>query len=409
MIRKKIHHAPREAPPARGEAVALPDAFAAVDRLRASRDQDALVGLLAEQSPVYAGRSTGETERLRGYVLASFETAGLPASALPFVIEELAIGLNPYPVAAAAKAVRGAHELPQRITAWLLEAIDRIRTCDDVVCFYCGAGPGKETVKKNSETTALMELFRTLAWLGPTAHEAEAPLKAMLERRPAGFSAPVAAEIEAALAAVSGAGQPAPAHCCGGSGAPIAFKPRAEAPTGFDIRAVQLQDQDGAVFSFGDFFLGRPAVLTFFYTRCMNPNKCSLTITKLARLQQRLAAEGSPGRFSVASISYDPAFDLPSRLRAYGEARGMAFDDRTRLLRTTGPFEPLQRWLDLGVGFGSTTVNQHRLDLVVLDERANPTTTISRVQWDEDDIVSALNAGAPQQRCSSVGFRTSSG
>jgi protein SCO1 len=388
MIRKRIHHALREAPHSRGEAVALPDAFAAVDRLRASHDQDALVGLLAEQSPVYAGRGTGETERLRGYILASFETAGLPASALPFVIEELEIGLNPYPVAAAAKAVRGALELPERITALLLEAIDRTRTCDDVVCFDRGAGPGKEI----SQTTALMELFRTLAWLGPTAHEAEAPLKAMLKRRPAGFSAPVAAEIETALAAVSGAGQLARAHCCGGSGAPIAFKPRAETPIGFDIRTVQLQDQDGAVFSFGDFFLGRPAVLTFFYTRCMNPNKCSLTITKLARLQQRLAAEGSHGRFSVASISYDPAFDLPCRLRAYGEARGMAFDDRNRMLRTTGPFEPLQRWLDLGVGFGSTTVNQHRLDIFVLDERATPTATISRVQWDEDDIVSALKA-----------------
>ena len=200
------------------------------------------------------------------------------------------------------------------------------------------------------------------------------------------------AAIETALAAVSGAGQPAPAHCCGGSGAPIAFRPRAQTPIGFDIRAVQLQDQDGAVFSFGDFFLGRASVLSFFYTRCMNPNKCSLTITKLARLQQRLIAEGSHGRFSVASISYDPAFDLPSRLRAYGEARGMTFDDRNRLLRTTGPFEPLQRWLDLGVGFGSTTVNQHRLDIVVLDDSANPATTISRVQWDEDDIVSALKA-----------------
>jgi cytochrome oxidase Cu insertion factor (SCO1/SenC/PrrC family) len=392
MVRQRIHRALNEASLVRGEAVALPDAFAAVDRLRASRDRDALVGLLAEQSPVYAGRGSGETERLRGYILASFETAGLPASALPFVIEELEIGLNPYPVAAAAKAVRGAHEPPERITALLLDAIDRTRTCDDVVCFDRGADPGKETSKRTAETTALMELFRTLAWLGPAAREAEAPLKAMLERRPAGFSAPVAAEIKAALAAVSAAGRPARAHCCGGSGAPVAFEPRAQTPIGFDIRVLQMEDQDGAVFSFGDFFLGRASVLTFFYTRCMNPTKCSLTITKLARLQQRLIAEGLQHRFGIAAVSYDPAFDRPARLRAYGEARGMAFDDRNKLLRTTGSFESLQRWLDLGVGFGSTTVNQHRLDIVVLDDRGKPATTISRVQWDEDDIVSALKA-----------------
>jgi protein SCO1 len=369
------------------EAVALLDPFAAVDRLRVSRDQDALVCLLAEQSPVYAGRGSGETERLRGYILASFETTGLPASALPFVVEELEIGLSPYPVAAAAKAIRGAHDLPETITASLLDAIDRIRTCDDVVRFNRNATPAD-----GAPTTALMELFRTLIWLGPRAREAEAPLKAMLEKRPAGFSTQVAAEIEKTLAAVSRPGMPARVHCCAEQGAPIAFKQAAETPVGFDIKALQLQDQDGAVFSFGDFFLGRRGVLTFFYTRCMNPNKCSLTITKLARLQQRLQEQGLQGRFSIAAVTYDPAFDVPSRLRRYGCDRGMVFDDRNRLLRTTGAFEPFRHWLDLGVGYGSTTVNQHRLDIVVLDDRGTPSTRISRVQWNEDDIVGALKA-----------------
>ena len=186
------------------EAVALHDPFAAVNRLSALRDHDALVGLLAEQSSVYAGRGTGETERLRGYVLASFETAGLPASALPFVIEELEIGLNPYSIAAAAKALRGALDLPRPATTLLLDAIDRIRSSDDVVSFDRGTGSGE-----GAPATALMELFRTLTWLGPRAREAEAPLKAMLAQRPAGFSKQVQAEIEQALTAVSDASMPA--------------------------------------------------------------------------------------------------------------------------------------------------------------------------------------------------------
>jgi protein SCO1/2 len=233
----------------------------------------------------------------------------------------------------------------------------------------------------------------------------------------------VRAEIEKALAAISLRDSPAQAHCCGGRPAPIALKQAAEASpvgldiqdvgcdirdvgfdirdvgfdirdVGFDIQATQLQDQDGAIFSFGDFFLGRPGVLAFFYTRCMNPNKCSLTITKLARLQKRFAKRALQGRFNVAAITYDPAFDSPSRLRAYGADRGLVFDDRNRLLRTTGTFEPLQRWLDLGVGYGATTVNQHRLDIVVLDDKACPATQISRVQWDEDEIISALKTAS---------------
>ena len=43
------------------------------------------------------------------------------------------------------------------------------------------------------------------------------------------------------------------------------------------------------------------------------------------------------------SMLHPPAMTRHSiGLRAYGEARGMAFDDRNRLLRTTGPFERLQ-------------------------------------------------------------------
>jgi protein SCO1/2 len=371
-------------------SMAFANILADVDRLRCSPDQrDAVVALLAEQSPVYAGRSTGDAERLRGYLLASFETMGLPAAAVPFVIEELENGLNPYVVAAAAKAIRGARDLPGQTVPLLLDAIERLRSSDDVVCFDYGCEPAPG----DAPITALMELFRTLAWLGSRAKEADAPLRAMLAQRPPGFSVQVRSEIETALAAVSRGSMPTQAHCCAGDPPPISFTPTAEAaPAGIDIPAMELQDQDGAVFSFGDFFPGRPSVLTFFYTRCMNPNKCSLTITKLARLQKRIEEEGLRSRINIAAVTYDPAFDLPTRLHSYGADRGMSFDDRNRLLRTTGPFEPFQRWLDLGVGYGSTTVNQHRLDVVILDEAGQPRASVVRVQWDEDDVLTAVKA-----------------
>jgi protein SCO1/2 len=257
--------------------VAFADIITELDRLRASPDErDALAALLAEQSPIYAGRGTGDAERLRGYLLASFEKAGLPNSALPFVIEELESGLNPYVVAAAAKALRGARDFPNHIVTSLLTAIDRIRGSDDVVNFDFRADPGAA----DAPTTALMELFRTLAWLGPGASEAEAPLREMLGQRPPWFSAQVMLEIEMALAAVSRDGIEAEAHCCAAHPAPISFAAKTP-PSSVDIRTTELQDQDGEVFSFGDFFLGRPSVLTFFYSRCMNPNKFSITITKL--------------------------------------------------------------------------------------------------------------------------------
>jgi protein SCO1/2 len=364
----------------------LVDILTDVDRLRClAHQREAVAALLAEQSPIYAGRSTADAEFLRGYVLASFETMGLPASAMPYVIEELETGLNSYVVAAAAKALRGSGDAPEGIVPLLLGAIDRLRGSDDVVSFDRRHAPSPG----EPPTTALMELFRTLAWLGPRARTAEAPLQAILDQRPSSFSVQVRGEIEKARLAVSYGSAPAEAHCCA-QPPPLSFAPAAAASPAVDIAAIELQDQDGAVFPFGAFFRGQPSVVTFFYTRCMNPNKCSAAITRLARLQHRIREAGLGKRINVAAISYDPTFDMPRRLHAYGSDRGMSFDRRNRLLRTTGPFEPLQRWLDLGVGYGSSTVNQHRSDLVLLDAAAQPCASLVRRQWDEDDVLSAI-------------------
>ena len=152
--------------PAFGRATSADDIADYIDKVRTTPSQrDVLVDLLAEQSPVYAGRSTNEAERLRGYVLASFETTGLPAAALEYVCEELESGRNPYTVAAAAKAVRGAIVIPDRVVPLLLAAIERIRPADDAVSFD-GYSPA---LGHRSVTTALIELVRTLAWLGPRA------------------------------------------------------------------------------------------------------------------------------------------------------------------------------------------------------------------------------------------------
>ncbi|MGI9054103.1 MAG: hypothetical protein ACR2HQ_15905, partial [Ilumatobacteraceae bacterium] len=95
----------------------------------------ALVDMLAEASQLYAGRPGNEAERLRGYVLAGFETTGLPSAAVPYVLEELETGRNPYTVAAAGRALRGATTIPVEAPGLLVSAIGRLRGTDDVVSF----------------------------------------------------------------------------------------------------------------------------------------------------------------------------------------------------------------------------------------------------------------------------------
>ena len=100
------------------------------------------------------------------------------------------------------------------------------------------------------------------------------------------------------------------------------------AATTGDLHEVTIQDHDGRILPLADYLGRADTVVAFFYTRCQNPNKCSLTITKLGDLQRRLDDLGMAG-IQLAAITYDPGFDLPDRLAAYARARGMILGTRS--------------------------------------------------------------------------------
>jgi cytochrome oxidase Cu insertion factor (SCO1/SenC/PrrC family) len=345
-----------------------------------------LAEMLPEESRIYAGRGSSEAERLRGYILASFEATDLPSGAAPFVLEELESGRNPYTVAAAGRALRGASAIPDDAPELLVAAIARLRGRDEVVTFDRFA-PGPPV---GNGATSLYDLASTLVVLGPRASSALPALKALVEAEGTSFSPPVSAQLAKAMEALCVAESHVPACCCHEPGVTESGSadraPASVAPLG--VAEIALENQDGVQLSFSEAFLGRPTALAFFYTRCMNPEKCSRTVTRLgrlARLLERVAFDAN-----VAGISYDPGFDRPRRLRTYGVDRGVVFTPRCSLLRTVGQFEPLMTAFRLGVGFGSTTVNQHRVDLVVLDSSLRLAERFERRLWRENSVLDAL-------------------
>jgi cytochrome oxidase Cu insertion factor (SCO1/SenC/PrrC family) len=361
----------------------LDDVLRQIDILRQTTGSaPQLVELLPEQAPIYADRSSGEADRIRGYVLASFEEAGLPSEAEPYLREELETGVRPYTLAAAAKAARGGCDpIPLWLTPLLVDAIERIKFADDFVSFdRNGASVGS--------TTAVAEIVRTIAWLGPRAQGARERLSTMLRREGCCLSSAVHAEIEKTIAAIT-LFPPDFGSCCS-PGEPVASEAPAARLVLPDIAAIKVQDQDGTILTCGEFLHGSASVVTFFYTRCMNPNKCSLTITKLGRLQQLVRQAELHLRVKIAAFTYDPAFDLPRRLKAYGIDRGMIFDERNRLLRTTADFAEVRACFDLGVGYGSSTVNRHRLELIILDADGCIRSHFAQVNWSEHDVLKAL-------------------
>lgn len=338
-----------------------------------------LLPLLHEGHPVYDGRGESAAVRTRGWVLAAYETVGLPAEAVPAVLETLHTALDAFSVAAAARAARGAVAADPALPTALTAALARLRGRDDTVSF-AGLRP---SWPDPHATTALTELLRTLRALGPTAHGVHADLLEIRRLHASTWSPPVREALDAAIEATARA----PLFLTDETTAPYV----APLPAGTqEVGAVRLEDQVGAVTTFDEHFLGRRHVVAFFYTRCGNPAKCSATVSRLAALAMRLPEVVAAERIGVAGISYDPGYDTPERLAAYGAARGMPFSETVRLFRAPVGHAVLREHFDLKVGYVGTVVNQHGVELYLLGKDGRTERSWTRVSWTVDDVLQVL-------------------
>ena len=169
------------------------------------------------------------------------------------------------------------------------------------------------------------------------------------------------------------------------------------------IESIALQDQKGELITFKEYFHGQPSIVVFFYTRCDNPMKCSLTVAKLARVQKLLEVQGLVDRIHTAAITYDPAFDLPERLRVYGQDRGVRMDAGHRMLRVIADNDNdvLRRHFELGVNFIESLVNRHRIEAYILDAQGRIAVSFERLHWDEEQVVIRTVEMLKEKQCGS--------
>lgn len=363
--------------------------FAAlVDALAADPNRhEQLTDLLREDHPLYDQRGAATVVGMRGWILLALGRAGVSDAALVFVLEELDAGTDPYLVAAAARALRSYPRPTAALAPFAMRALTQIRYRNDPVSFeeygeYAVASAGTNPVR---------ELLATLAWLGPHARGVLTELESLRTER-VGLSKKLLIEVDRTVDAIRSADQvaePVTDTCCTLPGgvrsqfSRVFTSRRGSEP----IESTVFEDHEGASITFKEFFRGHPSIVVFFYTRCDNPLKCSLTVTKLARIQKLLTARGLADQIHTAAITYDPAFDLPERIRGYGQSRGTRMDSHHRLLRATGGFEALRRHFKLGVNFIESLVNRHRIEAYILDAEGRIAASFERLHWDEQEVV----------------------
>ena len=353
---------------------------------------------MREDHPFYDERGAAAIVRMRGWVLLALARASVSDAALIFVLEELDTGIDAYLVTAAARALRSYPRPTEALAPFVMRALTRIRYRDEPVSFE---NYGDYAISRTG-TSPVRELLATLAWLGPHARGVLPELETL--RAQSGLYRKLRLDIERAVQAID-ASNPGAHSCCGAT--PNSVKSTSSRPLNSRrgagaVESIALHDHKGDTITFKEFFHGRPSIVVFFYTRCDNPMKCSLTVAKLGRVQKLLESCQLADEIHTAAITYDPAFDLPERLRIYGQDRGVRMDAHHRMLRAIDDNDALRRHFELGVNFIESLVNWHRIEVYILDADGRVAVSFNRIHWDEQQVVTRAIEVLKEKPCSSI-------
>ena len=205
---------------------------------------------------------------MRGWVLLALARAGVSDTGLLFVLEELDTGVDPYLVAAAARALRSYPSPSPAFARFVTRALTNIRYRDEPVSFD---NYGAYAVSSTG-TSPVRELLATLTWLGPHAHG----VLDEIEPLRGGISKKLLIDLDRAVEAIRGGEQvdaPGTSGTCCTLPSGLSMSSRAiGSRSGCEpIESIVFEDHNGAAITFEKFFKEHPSIVVFFYTRCDNP------------------------------------------------------------------------------------------------------------------------------------------
>src|SRR5437588_10052140 len=91
-----------------------------------------------------------------------------------------------------------------------------------------------------------------------------------------------------------------------------------EPKPGDEIPDFGLVNQDGKRVRMSQ-YKGKAIVLTFVYTRCPQPDQCTLMSTNFAAIDHQLQSQHDVyAKTHLLTISFDPDYDTPKVMRSYG-------------------------------------------------------------------------------------------
>jgi protein SCO1/2 len=100
-----------------------------------------------------------------------------------------------------------------------------------------------------------------------------------------------------------------------------------EPKPGDEIPDFSLINQDGKPLRLSQ-YKGKAVALTFVYTRCPQPDQCTLMSNNFAAVDQELQKQPDVySRTHLLTISFDPEYDTPKVMRSYGASHTGRYSD----------------------------------------------------------------------------------
>jgi protein SCO1/2 len=172
--------------------------------------------------------------------------------------------------------------------------------------------------------------------------------------------------------------------------------------SGDEVPDYRLINQDGKAIRIHD-YRGKALVLTFIYTRCPDPDQCTLMSNNFAAIDQALQKQPDLyAKTHLLSVSFDPEYDTPKVLRSYGAAFTGRYSDETFAhwefasgsadeVKGIAQYFGMRYYLDAETGKQQVI---HSLRTAVIGPDSKVIKVYRGNDWKPDEIVNDLRAAA---------------
>ena len=143
-------------------------------------------------------------------------------------------------------------------------------------------------------------------------------------------------------------------------------------------------------------FRGNAVALTFIFTRCPFPTFCPRMTDHFKAVQKTLLADAAaPKNWKLLSVSFDPTFDTPGTLRAYGKSKGYDPERWSLVSGDMTQIASLAQHFGLYFARNANPAGQnHNLRTVVMDPSGKVQSIFIGNDWTPEELVQEMVTAA---------------